>query len=74
MNTRLALYVAGSAYLSRTIYLKAGRRVVVLDRTRRKRVAAHAMRSLGLRPYQISAALGMSRSTVDQVLAFSWRF
>lgn len=74
MNTRLALYVAGSAYLARTIYLKAGRRVVVLDRTRRRRIAAHAMRAAGLPTHRISAALGIRRERMEKVLAFAWRF
>ena len=74
MNTRLALYVAGSAYHSRTIYLKGGRRVVVFDRTRRKRSAAHSMRSAGFRAHHICYSLGISRATLDRVLAFAWRF
>lgn len=74
MNTRLALYLSGSAYLARTIYLKGGRRVSVLDRTRRKRIAAHAMRATGFRPHQISAALGISREAMEKLLAFARRF
>jgi len=74
MNTRLALYVSGSAYLVRTIYQKGGRRVSVLDKTLKKRACAVTMRSAGLRPYQISSALGMRREMIDKLLAFAWRF
>ncbi|MBN9033674.1 MAG: hypothetical protein BGO05_05315 [Rhizobiales bacterium 63-7] len=74
MNARLALYVTGAAYLSRTIYLPGGRRVAVLDRTKRWKMAARAMRAAGLRDYIISAGLRRQRSTLDRVLAFEWRF
>lgn len=74
MNARLALCVSGAPYLSRTIYLPGGRRVVVLDRTRRWKTAARAMRAVGVRDYSISVALGRQRSTIERVLAFEWRF
>ncbi len=73
MNTRLALYVSGAAFHTRTIYLR-GRRVAVLDKTKRWRAAAAAMRRAGKRDYEISVRLPCTREAMEKALSFGWRF
>lgn len=74
MNARLALYVSGAACHARTIYLKGGRRVAVIDRTRRMKSAARAMRKAGIRDLHIACALRCPRSVLERLLSFEWRF
>lgn len=73
MNTRLAIYVSGAAYLVRHHTAK-GRRVPILDRTKRWRAAATRMRSTGRSDLEILCALGCKREALARVLAFKWRF
>lgn len=72
MNARLALYLTGAAYLVRHHTAK-GRRVPVLDRTKRWRSAARAMRSAGRTDLEIVTALGCNRQALALVLAFNFR-
>lgn len=74
MNSRLALYLSGAAYLVRVHYRPGGKRVAILDRTKRWRSAARAMRRSGRSEYEIVAALGCSREALRRVLAFGWKF
>lgn len=75
MNTRLALYLSGAPYLVRHHYRKGGgHKVAILDRTRRWRAAARAMRAAGRSDLEIVSALGCSRPALARVLGFGWRF
>ncbi|MCR6673273.1 hypothetical protein [Devosia ginsengisoli] len=74
MNARLAAYLSGAPYLARSIYLKGGGRVAVLDRTRRWKAAARAMRAAGKRDLHIALALGKKRPDIERVLSMSFRF
>lgn len=73
MNTRLALYLSGAPFHARTIY-RNGRRVAVIDRTKRWKCAARAMRAAGMPDHQISMGLRCSRAAIERVLSFAWRF
>lgn len=74
MNTHLALYLSGAAYLVRVSYRPGGRRVAVLDRTKRWKAAAIRMRASGRSDLQIVSALGCKREALHRVLGFGWRF
>lgn len=72
MNSRLFLYVSGAPYLVRFCNC-GGRRVPVLDRTKRWRAAARAMRAAGRTELEIVMALRRSRASINKVLDFSFR-
>lgn len=58
MNLRWEAFRAGSGVLVRVVYLRGGRRVVVLDRARRARSAARQMAAMGVPPREIARQLG----------------
>lgn len=74
MNLRLARYLAGSAFHVRTIFPGGGRRIAVLDRTKRWRRSARSMRARGHCDQDVACACRISRDTLDRVSAFGWRF
>lgn len=54
MNPRWEIYRTGAAMVIRTVYLKGGRRVVVIDRAKMARSAARMLAASGHSPRQIS--------------------
>jgi len=54
--------------------LKGGKRVAILDQSRRWRAAARAMRAAGHHDLAIACALRCSRAALNRVLAFGFRF
>lgn len=74
MNLRLERYLSGAAFHARTIYIPGGRRVAVLDKTRRWRSAARRMRAAGHADSFIAGTFRLPRASLDRVLDFRWRF
>lgn len=73
MNPRFFLFLSGAPYLARIIYLKGGRRVPVLDRTKRWRSAARRMKRDGRSDLEIICALGCKRDALSRALDFRFR-
>ncbi|GHG24415.1 hypothetical protein [Paracoccus aerius] len=48
MNLREQQYLTGASHLVRVLYLRGGRRVVVLDRIRRRRQAIKSLLDTGI--------------------------
>ena len=67
MNTRLELYRQGGGLIVATIYLKRGRRAVVLDPDRRAKAAARALIRSGLKDTEISHKIGCTLNLVRRV-------
>lgn len=74
MNLRLAAYLSGTAYLVRVSHRPGGKRTVILDRTKRWRAAARAMKKAGRTEFEIVFALGRSREALARVTSFHFRF
>lgn len=68
MNLRWEAFRAGSGVLVRVVYLRGGRRVVVLDRARRARSAARRLAAAGMPPREIAQQLGRPLSFVTASL------
>lgn len=57
MNLREQQYLTGASHLVRVLYLRGGRRVVVLDRIRRRRQAIKRLLEIGHREIDIARVL-----------------
>lgn len=58
MNPRWEMYRTGAAMVVRTIYLKGGRRVAVVDRAKKGRAAARALAASGMAKRDVLRLIG----------------
>ena len=58
MNLREQQFLTGASDLVRVLYLRGGRRVIVLDRIRRRRQAIRRLLEAGYRDIEVARVLG----------------
>lgn len=68
MNPRWEVFRTGGAMIARTIYLRGGRRVVVVDRAKMARGAVRQLAKAGHSPRDISIAMRLPLTVVWALL------